>query len=319
MNRPLTTVILAMTADGKIADFQRSPARFSSTVDKAHLEKQISLVDGVLFGAGTLRAYGTTLPLSNPKLLFAREQEQKPPQPIHIICSASAQIDPQLRFFHQPVPRWLLTTRAGAKFWQESQQEGFERILVADAGDEECGEQLSVISYQLSVISELIPNHKPRTEEDARAEPASALQASVAQRHRESKTTPHSQSPVTNHQSPITSHQSPVTNHQSPITNHQSPITNHQSIDWVDALAQLKELGLHKLGILGGGELVASLLAMDLIDEFWLTVCPVILGGATAPTPVEGIGFSDKQARHLELLSMEQIEGEIFLHYKLQR
>jgi 5-amino-6-(5-phosphoribosylamino)uracil reductase len=84
-------------------------------------------------------------------------------------------------------------------------------------------------------------------------------------------------------------------------------------------LAQLKELGLHKLGILGGGELVASLLAMDLIDEFWLTVCPVILGGATAPTPVEGIGFSDKQARHLELLSMEQIEGEIFLHYKLQR
>jgi 5-amino-6-(5-phosphoribosylamino)uracil reductase len=234
MNRPFTTVILAMTADGKIADFQRSPARFSSAADKAHLEKQISLADGVLFGTGTLRAYGTTLSISDPQLLQARERQQKPLQPVHIVCSASAQIDPQLRFFRQPVPRWLLATAAGAKFWRESKREEFDRILVADAGE---------------------------------------TRGTI----------------------------------------------NPKSIDWIDALAQLKKLGLQKLAILGGGDLVASLLAKDLIDEFWLTVCPLILGGATAPTPVEGMGFPAQEARRLELLSVERLGGEIFLHYRLQR
>ncbi|OKH20285.1 riboflavin deaminase [Hydrococcus rivularis NIES-593] len=273
MNRPFTTVILAMTADGKIADVGRSPARFSSAADKAHLEKQISLADGVLFGAGTLRAYGTTLPIRDPQFLQARERQQKPPQPIHILCSASAQIDPQLPFFRQPVPRWLLATAAGAKLWRESKQEGFDRILVADAretfetgrrGDGETGGQ-----GVWGVWGELGDNR------------------------------------------------SKIQNPKSKID--QSPISNPTSIDWIDALAQLKELGLQRLAILGGGELVASLLAEDLIDEFWLTLCPLILGGATAPTPVEGMGFLAREARRLELLSVERIEGEIFLHYRLQR
>jgi 5-amino-6-(5-phosphoribosylamino)uracil reductase len=96
-------------------------------------------------------------------------------------------------------------------------------------------------------------------------------------------------------------------------------MTNDQQIDWVKALAQLKKLGLQKLAVLGGGELVASLLAVDAIDEFWLTVCPVILGGNNAPTPVEGEGFLALQARRLKLLSVQQVEEEIFLHYQLQR
>lgn len=73
--RPQTTVILAMTADGKIADFQRNPSRFGSQADKAHLEEQISLMDGVLFGAETLRAYGTTLSITNSLLLETRRQK----------------------------------------------------------------------------------------------------------------------------------------------------------------------------------------------------------------------------------------------------
>jgi 5-amino-6-(5-phosphoribosylamino)uracil reductase len=78
------------------------------------------------------------------------------------------------------------------------------------------------------------------------------------------------------------------------------------------------QLGIKRLGILGGGELVASLLAADLIDEVWLTVCPLLLGGATAPTPVGGEGFPSKLARRLELLDVETIEQEVYLHYRLQ-
>ncbi|MBR8828533.1 MAG: RibD family protein [Gomphosphaeria aponina SAG 52.96 = DSM 107014] len=227
MNRPFTTVVLAMTADGKIANVNRQAARFSSPADKAHLERQISLVDGVLFGAETLRAYGTTLPISAPELLAARQQEHKPPQPVHIVCSASGKLDPQLGFFSQPIPRWLLTTPTGAKYWQGITEKLFQRVVVTEP----------------------------------------------------------------------------------------TPLVKAKSINWVEVFSQFAELGLRKLAILGGGELVASLLGMNLIDEMWLTLCPVIFGGATAPTPVGGVGLSPQQ---LALLSVEQVEGEVFLHYRLQ-
>ncbi|MDP8966248.1 MAG: RibD family protein [Cyanobacteriota bacterium] len=225
IQRPHTTVVLAMSADGKIADITRSPARFASPADRAHLEKQIALADGVLFGAGTLRAYGTTLGVSNPEWLQMRKQRGLPPQPLQIVCSRSGEFDPQLRFFRQEVPRCLLTTAVGAKRWQ-SVAGSFEQILVVRA-----------------LASEM---------------------------------------------------------------------------DWSNAFQQLTELGVGRLAILGGGELVASLLKADLVDEFWLTICPLILGGTAAPTPVEGEGFFPQLAPRLELLGVEAITQEVFLHYRLQ-
>ncbi len=90
-------------------------------------------------------------------------------------------------------------------------------------------------------------------------------------------------------------------------------------IDWIDAFQQLETLGIKRLAILGGGKLVASVLAAGLIDELWLTVCPLILGGADAPTPVEGKGFLAGLAPKLELLAVKQVGGEVFLHYRVDR
>ncbi len=220
--RPQTTVILAMTADGKIADYKHSPARFGSIADKQHLEKQIASADGVIFGARTLRAYGTSLSITNPELIQWRQEQQKPPQPVHIVCSASGQFNPQLKFFRQPLPHWLITTEIGAALWQNKSE--FERILV-------------------------------------------------------------------------------------------TPNCNH----WNITLNQLQQLGLKKLAILGGGKLIASLFQENLIDELWLTVCPLIFGGQNAPTPVGGIGFLQSQAIQLKLLEVRQIEQEVFLHYSVNK
>jgi 5-amino-6-(5-phosphoribosylamino)uracil reductase len=71
--------------------------------------------------------------------------------------------------------------------------------------------------------------------------------------------------------------------------------------------------------VTGGGQLVASLLEADLIDEFWITVCPLLLGGTDAPTLVEGKGFPAKLAPRLTLLSAEVIDQEVFLHYVVKR
>ncbi|MEH2038578.1 RibD family protein [Nostoc sp.] len=240
-HRPHTTVVLAMSADGKIADFKRSPARFGSRVDKAHLEKQIAASDAVLFGAGTLDAYGTTLTVTDPTLLQLRTQGGKPSQPVHIVITNSANLNPEIHFFKQPVRRWLLTTTAGEFSWKERLQ-----TLHSTLG-------IGVQEYP-SEFEKILVFETPTRE-----------------------------------------------------------------IDILAALKQLATLHITRLAVLGGGELVASLLELDLIDELWLTVCPLILGGNTAPTPVEGKGFLPDFAPKLQLIEVHTVEEEVFLHYRLQR
>jgi 5-amino-6-(5-phosphoribosylamino)uracil reductase len=225
INRPQTTVVLAMSADGKITDFKRSPANFGSPSDKAHLERQVAQSDAVMLGAGTLRIDGMALTVSSPELLEQRKQEGKSQQPVQIVCSGSGQINPDLDFFHQPVSRWLLTTKIGAQHWQGRSE--FEQILLVE--------------------------------------------------------------------------------------------TPTGEIDWINAFQQLTALGISHISIVGGGELVSSLLLFDLIDEMWLTICPLIFGGLTAPTPVTGKGFLFLEAPRLELLSVQRIDQEVFLNYRRKR
>jgi 5-amino-6-(5-phosphoribosylamino)uracil reductase len=219
--RPYTTVVLAMSADGKIADAWRSPARFGSPQDKRHLETQIAQADAVLLGAATLRAYGTTLRVTQPALLQQRQQQGKPPQPVHIVCSRSGQLDRHWAFFRQPVPRWLLTVQDSP--WVN--QPEFERVMAIGTTD--------------------------------------------------------------------------------------------TGIDWIAALTQLRALGIGRLVVTGGGEVVAALLAVGGVDELWLTVCPLLLGGKKAPTPVGGEGLLEAIAPRLALLSVEAIGSEVFLHYRV--
>lgn len=239
--RPHTTVVLAMSADGKIADCRRSPARFGSGADKAHLQEQIAASDAVFIGAGTLRAYGTTLTVSQPILQQRRIKQGKPAQPIHIVITHSADFNPEIKFFQQPIERWLLTTKTGASFWQAQEK--------------------TRQSKEVKPIQECPPKFN---------------QIIVFE-------------------------------------------TSTGKVDTSAALQHLASLGITRLVVLGGGELVASMLELNLIDEIWLTVCPLILGGTTAPTPADGTGFTSQLAPKLELLEVRQIEQEVFLHYRLQR
>ncbi|MEL6385335.1 MAG: RibD family protein, partial [Cyanobacteria bacterium J06626_18] len=210
----------AMSADGKIADRDRTAARFSSREDRLHLETEIAKADAVLFGAGTLRAYGTCLPVRQSVLMAQRQAHQKPDQPIQIVCSRSGEINSNLRFFQQPVPRWLLTTQRGASKWV--QQDKFDRIL--------------------SLL--------------------------------------------------------------------------HDSTNWATILQTFLHQGIRKLAVLGGGKLVAELMEQNLIDEMHLTICPLLIGGRTAPTPCDGDGMTVLRAPRLRLVQAKPLGDEVFLHYR---
>jgi 5-amino-6-(5-phosphoribosylamino)uracil reductase len=209
-----STLVLAMTADGKIADGDRSAAKFSSPQDLRHLEEQVAQADAVLIGAGTLRIHGTTMRVLDPELIQSRIQRGQSPQPIQIVCSRSGDLNSDLKFFRQPVPRWLLTSAVHA-------DERFDRVLQINHG---------------------------------------------------------------------------------------------QDIDWPRAWLALAGLGIETLCVLGGSEVATALWEQDLIDEFQLTICPLIFGGATAPTPCMGIGLAHPQK--LELISNKSIGQEIYLHYR---
>lgn len=92
-------------------------------------------------------------------------------------------------------------------------------------------------------------------------------------------------------------------------------------IDFKEALMLLKEKW--KINVLiceGGGELNSSLFKSGLVDELYVTICPYIFGGETAPTIVEGEGFKSlENAINLMLISKKLVGTEIFLHYKIEK
>lgn len=215
-----------MTADGKIADVTKSPPTFGSKRDYAHLEAQMALADVILVGSGTLGDGGSAVLVQQPELIQARIDRGQPAQPPQIVASRSGKIDPQLAFFTQPIDRWLLTTKTGAKDWQNSDL--FSKVLTCETAD-------------------------------------------------------------------------------------------GRDIDWEALTTQLAELNIENICFLGGSELAASLFAANFIDELWLTICPTIYGGSAAPSPVSGTGFSPDTAPKLVLLSADQVEQELFLHYQVQK
>jgi len=85
----------------------------------------------------------------------------------------------------------------------------------------------------------------------------------------------------------------------------------------LDVLRTLQTHGVRRVLLEGGGELNFSFFEAGLVNELYVTVTPLILGGATAPTPVDGTGFTWATHRDLELLSCRRQE-EVFLRYRVK-
>ena len=92
-------------------------------------------------------------------------------------------------------------------------------------------------------------------------------------------------------------------------------------LDLAAALSQLAhEHGLRRVLCEGGGALAATLLAdpalRAALSALHLTLCPLLLGGAQAPTLLDGEGFAQDAAPRFRLVECLQVEDELFLTYR---
>lgn len=89
------------------------------------------------------------------------------------------------------------------------------------------------------------------------------------------------------------------------------------TVPWI--LDQLRGRGVETLLVEAGGALIFELLAADAVDELHVTLCPRLLGGAGAPTLVDGRGFGADELRELRLRSCYRWGEELYLRYEVER
>jgi riboflavin-specific deaminase-like protein len=68
----------------------------------------------------------------------------------------------------------------------------------------------------------------------------------------------------------------------------------------------------------GGGAVNGPIFLERLVDELYLTICPVLFGGRDAPTVADGEGVSAlRQAVRLKLKRLERVGDELYTVYKV--
>lgn len=86
-------------------------------------------------------------------------------------------------------------------------------------------------------------------------------------------------------------------------------------VDLKDGFKQLSSMGICHLLVEGGGEIASSVIQNQLVDDLYLFIAPILIGGKSAPTSFDGEGISSiKQAIRLKDLEPFQ-SGSDFCFY----
>ncbi|MFM2174576.1 MAG: hypothetical protein RLZZ54_2503 [Cyanobacteriota bacterium] len=123
MPAPELRLVLAVSLDGRLAPPSGGAAQIGGRGDRRVLEEALAWADAALLGANTLRLHGTTCLIREPDLLEQRLSQGRPAQPTAVVVSRTGRFDSPLRFFSQPLTRWLLGPSLSEA------PEGFEAVV----------------------------------------------------------------------------------------------------------------------------------------------------------------------------------------------
>ena len=92
-------------------------------------------------------------------------------------------------------------------------------------------------------------------------------------------------------------------------------------VDLRNVLSTVHNIGIKSILVEGGGELNWSLLRQGLVSELIVTIAPLIAGGRTATTLVEGEGYRHiYKAAKMKLTNLSrQRNGEVVLYYQARK
>jgi 2,5-diamino-6-(ribosylamino)-4(3H)-pyrimidinone 5'-phosphate reductase len=91
-----------------------------------------------------------------------------------------------------------------------------------------------------------------------------------------------------------------------------------KEVDLAALMDELGTMGIRRIMVEGGGELIAGLIRAGLVHEIYTFIGNLIIGGRDAPTPADGEGFvTEKEFSYLTLIGTRRIENGVLLHWKL--
>ncbi len=91
-----------------------------------------------------------------------------------------------------------------------------------------------------------------------------------------------------------------------------------EQVDLDILLESLGRMGVKKLLVEGGGEVISSFFEKGLVDEYNVFVGSVIIGGKDAPTPVDGEGSQDEKGIiDMEFQGYELMDDGILLRFRV--
>lgn len=98
-------------------------------------------------------------------------------------------------------------------------------------------------------------------------------------------------------------------------------VYGEKQVELPAALEKLYSLGVRRMLVEGGGTILASFFQLNLVDELFAYIAPMVLGGANAPTLADGYGFDEPDAVRMDLQSIERLDdgGGVLLHYKIYK
>jgi 5-amino-6-(5-phosphoribosylamino)uracil reductase len=132
-DRPYTLLSCAVSIDGYLDDASPNRLILSGAADLDEVDALRAEADAILVGAGTIRADNPRLLIRDPARVAAREVAGKPPHPLRVTLTGTADLDPAARFFTGPGSPLVYCASAALPAAEKTLSAG---AVVIDAGAE---------------------------------------------------------------------------------------------------------------------------------------------------------------------------------------